>query len=214
MARTGRPPIPPEEKAQRKIEEYMGKVIDLLMELGNVSEEEREFLDLTETPRRVAKMWVRETLSYPDQPEVHLTEMDKEGDVVCLGPIGFASTCAHHLMPFTGHVWIAYLADTKLLGLSKFTRIVKAHSKRLHLQEKLTRDVLDTLVEHLEPRAMLVVMRAGHGCVACRGVEDATQRTVTAAVHLPDSDIVNNGRLTEELYRVVGMAGGPSVASY
>jgi len=209
-ARKGRPPTPLADIAQRRIEEYMGKILGLLADLGQLTEEEKVLLDLSGTPARVAKMWVRETLSFPSMPVPHLTETEMAGDITCVGPIGFASTCAHHLMPFMGHAWIAYLADTKLLGLSKFTRVVRSHSKKFQLQEKLTRDILDYLVKLLEPRAMLVVMRASHGCVQCRGVEDATQQTVTSAAYLPGNDKVTNGRLTEELYRVMALTGGTS----
>lgn len=209
----GRPPKPPEDKVEAKIAGYMSKILDLLLDLHDVPEAEREFLDMYNTPARVAKMWVRETLSFPEVADMHITELKKGevGDIVCVGPIGFASTCAHHLMPFMGHCWVSYLSDRRLLGLSKFTRVTKGLSKRPQLQEKLTRDVLEVLSEALNPRAMLVVMKASHGCVACRGVEDATQVTVTAAMEIRDGGFSGTAstRLTEELYRVVAMAGGP-----
>ncbi len=188
------------ERVQRQVEEHLRKIIELL---SSQHEGERDFvhLDLENTPARVSRMWCQETLSYPEMPALHLTEMP--ANVLALGPIGFSSTCAHHMLPFTGHAWAGYLADGKVLGLSKFTRVVKAYSKRFQLQERLTSQVCDFLAKHMEPKVLIVVMKAQHGCISCRGVEDPNQNTVTSALY-HDSD-ERPHEIIDEIYRVIEM---------
>lgn len=204
MAKPGRPPLDPAEKKRRQIEKYVGKILDVLVD-GNEDAKSQALLDLEGTPERVSRMLVHETISYPKRPRIKVTALEEPGDVLGIGPIGYASTCAHHLLPFTGHAWIAYLADKRLLGLSKFSRIVRYCSKRLQLQERLTQQVRNELVQILDPEALLVVMKAEHGCISCRGVEDPSMRTVTASLY---GDDTHDTSIIDELYKVIDRCGG------
>lgn len=205
----GRPPITPEEKRRRLVEHHFAKILSHLV--SGLGEKEVKKLDLLNTPLRVSKMLVHELLSYPEPPsedELCIAAVDR-GDIVTVGPIGFSSICAHHVLPFTGHAWISYLADTKVMGLSKFTRVVKAFSKRFQIQEVLTRSILEYLVGHLDPVVMIVQMRAQHGCIACRGVEDPLQQTVTSALYYYGENEKNAEPPTSivaELYRNIDRA--------
>lgn len=196
-----RPKIPTEERKRRRIERLVTSMIDCLLD-GNENKEGRTLLDIENTPARVARMLVDETIAYPARPILHTTKIKPgEGDILAIGPIGVSSVCGHHILPFTGSVWIAYLADTKLLGLSKFSRVVRYCSQRLQLQERLTHQVRDELVAVLEPYALLVVMRCEHGCISCRGVHEPGMMTVTSALY-PSDDTVE-ARIVSELYAAI-----------
>ena len=82
----------------------------------------------------------------------------------------FVSMCSHHFLPFTGLCWVAYLPDKHLIGASKPARLVNHYASRPQLQERLAQDVLDNFVEHVKPKGAMVLMRAVHGCMKCRGV--------------------------------------------
>ncbi len=207
----GRPPLDRSEKVRRYIETSFGRILDKLTE--HLDEEEKVDLNLEGTPKRVAKMWVNEILAYPDPPDTDaLCITPAPGNppgIVALGPIGFASTCAHHVLPFTGHAWIAYLPGEHVMGLSKFTRVVRAFSKRLQIQEKLTADVLEYLVEQLAPKAMVVVFRGSHGCISCRGVEDPLQATVSSNLYysgMEENELSPPESLVNELYRAIDLS--------
>ena len=90
--------------------------------------------------------------------------------------------CSHHLVPFYGHAHIAYVPGDKILGLSKFARILEFYAKRPQLQERLTEQVVSFFEEELRPRGAMVVIEARHLCVEMRGVEKSGARTVTSAL--------------------------------
>ena len=127
---------------------------------------------LTETPKRFLKQ-LRECLSgYSDDPEKHIKLFDNDGfhDLIIVSTISFSSLCEHHMLPFFGTVDIAYLPSDKILGLSKFARIVDAFSKRLQVQERLTKQIADLLEMHLKPELLMVRIEAQHTCMTVRGV--------------------------------------------
>ena len=144
-----------------------------------------EVNDLERTPERVAEAWCEDLLSgYASDPQAVLTwsPVAKDGGLVLVQDISFASICAHHLLPFSGRAHVAYLPGERLAGLSKIGRVVDAHARRLQTQEQLTAGVADTLHRVLEPRGVLVVLRAEHTCMSLRGVrkEQAEMWTVEA----------------------------------
>ena len=96
--------------------------------------------------------------------------------------IAFSSTCEHHLMPFFGRIAIAYIPDGKVVGLSKLARCVEAYSKRLQLQEQLTRQIAQAVMRCLAPKGVLVWCEAEHTCMTCRGVKKYGSKTVTYKV--------------------------------
>ena len=130
--------------------------------------------NLAETPTRIAKMWHNEFFSnccsefadFKTFPNIHGYDQ-----IVALDKIHFTSTCSHHFLPFTGLAWIFYIPADTLIGASKMARIVEHYSHRPQLQENLCHEVLKAIIEGLDPRGAMVVMRAVHGCMECRGVK-------------------------------------------
>jgi GTP cyclohydrolase I len=105
----------------------------------------------------------------------------EEQDMIIQDSIPFVSLCNHHLVPFVGEAHIGYVPEQKIIGLSKFARVVQHFSRRLQVQENLTRDISDYLHAGLEPKGLIVVMRAQHMCMSLRGIKSPGW-TTTAAV--------------------------------
>ncbi len=103
-------------------------------------------------------------------------------EMVVVKDIEFFSMCEHHLLPFFGKVHVGYLPNQKVIGLSKIPRIVDAFARRLQLQERLTQQIADTLLEVLEPRGVAVICEARHFCMMMRGVEKQHSGTLTSAM--------------------------------
>jgi GTP cyclohydrolase IA len=140
---------------------------------------------LKDTPLRVARMYREIFSGYSEQPRDLLkTFEEKQCDqIVHVGPIKFASFCEHHMMPFVGSAHIAYIPDGRVLGLSKFARIVQMFSARLQLQERLTEEIAEAIDgDPLFPKATLVMMEAEHTCMSLRGPKSQDTRTTTSAI--------------------------------
>ena len=140
--------------------------------------------DLDRTPRRVAQAWCDDMLSgYDTDPDAQMTWSEAPADAgpVLVREIEFSSVCVHHLLPFVGRAHVAYLPDRRLAGLSKIGRIVEAHARRLQIQERLTAEVLGSLMRTLEPRGALVMLDAEHTCMTLRGARKKGSRLVTLA---------------------------------
>ena len=141
--------------------------------------------NLSETDIRVAKMYMEmfHGLSEGAEPKV-TTFPNEEGysHMVMEKQIPFYSMCAHHLVPFYGHAHIAYIPRDRILGLSKFARILEFYAKRPQLQERLTEQVVTYLEEKLQPLGAMVVVEARHLCVEMRGVKKPGALTVTSAL--------------------------------
>jgi GTP cyclohydrolase I len=154
-------------------------VRELLLALG----EDPERCGLIETPARVARAF-REALAGREQdPGAHLSRTFDEGagGLVLLRDIRFSSLCEHHLLPFVGRAHVAYLPASRVVGLSKLARTVETYARRLQVQERLTAEVADALVEHLDARGALVVVEAEHFCMRVRGVNQPESTMVTLA---------------------------------
>ncbi|MBR2141533.1 MAG: GTP cyclohydrolase I FolE [Rickettsiales bacterium] len=138
--------------------------------------------DLKDTPERVENA-MREMLSGYDVDDKQFYKLFKatDHDMVIVKDIGFNSLCKHHLLPFSGTVSIGYIPNKYIIGLSKFSRIVDCFSKRLQLQENLTREILKSIEKHLKPLGAIVLMKASHNCMSCRGVKQSDAVTVTLA---------------------------------
>lgn len=139
---------------------------------------------LKETPHRVVKALRELTAGYGQTPEGIMATFEGDGydQVVIVKDIPLVSLCEHHLLPFIGVAHIGYIPKDRVLGLSKFKRLVDIYAKRLQIQERLTRQVSDALEEHLRPRGSMVVIEAEHSCMTIRGVQAPGARTVTSAV--------------------------------
>lgn len=167
------------EDAKELIEQAVG---NMLAAIG----EDAKRNGLQQTPSRVAKSMLRDLFAgYYQDPKQHVTLFDEESydGIVLVADIPLVSTCEHHMLPFTGVCHIAYIpANGKVLGLSKFARIVDVFARRLQVQERLTRQVAEFLQEHLQPQALLVEISAEHTCMTLRGVQKPGSRTSTATL--------------------------------
>jgi len=149
---------------------------------------------LAETPRRVVESWIERTGGYQKDPSeiLRVTFPAHCDEMVTLRDITFFSTCEHHLLPFSGRASVAYLpgCDGRVVGISKLARLVDCFARRLQLQERMTAQIADALVEHLGPAGVGVVVEASHLCMVCRGVmkSGATMRTTALRGVLRDSD--------------------------
>ena len=141
---------------------------------------------LQKTPERVARMYAECFAGLEEDPAVHFeTTFDEHSqELILLRDIPFFSMCEHHLVPFFGKAHIAYLPSEsgKICGISKLARLVEVYARRPQVQERLTSQVADTLVEQLNPRGVAVVMEAEHLCMSMRGVKKPGAKTVTNAM--------------------------------
>ncbi len=137
---------------------------------------------LADTPRRVADSYAE--LLAPREFEL-TTFPNDEGynELVLARDIPVQSLCEHHLLPFSGVAHIGYLPGDRILGLSKLARVLELFARDLQVQERLTQQVADWLLEHLTPRGVGVVIEAEHLCMTLRGVRATGSRTVTSALH-------------------------------
>lgn len=141
---------------------------------------------LLETPRRVAKAWGEWTSGYSvDIPAlIKSFEDGAEGcdEMVVRQDIPLYSHCEHHMAAIFGSVTVAYIPDTKVVGLSKMDRLVDAFGRRLQVQERLTNQIADALYDNLKPRGVGVIVKARHMCIESRGVKNANSMTRTSAL--------------------------------
>lgn len=136
---------------------------------------------LKETPNRVARMYEEIFGGMDDQAAVHLSKTFtvENNEMVIEKDIIFYSTCEHHLMPFYGKIHIAYIPDGKVVGISKLARTVETFARRLQIQEKMTAQIADAIMENLKPKGVIVMAEAEHMCMTMRGVKKPGSRTVT-----------------------------------
>ena len=174
---------------QKKIEE----AIKLLLE-GIGEDITRE--GLVETPARIGRMYAEifagmdEDAAVPLSKTFHVenNEMVVERDIV------FYSTCEHHLMPFYGKAHVAYIPNGKVVGLSKLARTVEVFARRPQLQEQMTAQIADAIMEHLQPQGVMVMVEAEHMCMTMRGVKKPGSSTVTVVTRgsFKESDKLQN----------------------
>ena len=156
-------------------------ISDLLYAIGETPERE----GLRETPDRVGRAWQELVSGYATDPARLINgavfDIDYD-DMVVVNDIEFYSLCEHHLLPFFGHAHVAYIPDSKVVGLSKIPRIVDMFARRLQVQERLTRQVADFLDEILQPRGVAVAMTGRHMCSMIRGVKKHSSNMTTSAM--------------------------------
>jgi GTP cyclohydrolase I len=157
-------------------------VKELLIAIGEDPERE----GLQDTPARVARAYAEMTAGMHQRPEEVLSTVFDIGheEMVLVRDIELWSMCEHHLVPFTGVAHVGYIPseDGKITGLSKLARLVDVYAKRPQVQERLTTQIADAMVDILEPRGVIVVIDAEHLCMTMRGVRKAGARTITSAV--------------------------------
>ncbi len=155
-------------------------VREILLAVGE--EPDRE--GLRNTPARVARMYEELFSGLGKEPASHLSMAFSEryDELVVLRDIPFNSICEHHLMPFEGRAHLAYLPDGQVVGISKLARVVDDFAHRPQLQERLTSQIADLLMDKLKAKGVAVVMSATHTCMTCRGIKKAGSVMVTSAV--------------------------------
>ena len=156
------------------------QAIRLLLE-GIGEDPDRE--GLAETPDRIARMYEEICGGMNEDAEEHLkkTFTAENNEMVVEKDITFYSMCEHHMLPFYGKVHIAYIPDGKVVGLSKLARTVEVFARRLQLQEQMTAQIADALMENLHPKGVMVLAEAEHMCMTMRGVQKPGTKTVTLA---------------------------------
>ncbi len=165
----------------------MSKTVrELLLDIEDVHPHDGLRGGLVETPERVAKAWEFWTSGYGVDPADVLKTFEDgaEGvdEMVLVKDIPFYSQCEHHLAPFFGTATIAYIPQGRVVGLSKLSRLLNIYARRLQVQERLTCQVADAMMEHLKPLGCGVVIKARHLCMESRGVCQQGHHTVTSAL--------------------------------
>ena len=161
-----------------------------------------------ETPDRVSKMWDELLSGYDMNPKEILNktfDVGSGGDInangiVIVKDIPFYSCCEHHLVPFFGKVSIAYIPENKVVGLSKFARLVECYARRLQVQERLTKQIIDDIVKYLQPLGCAVIIHAEHMCMTMRGIQKPGTTTVTSRLN---GVFLNNEAARAEMMRLM-----------
>lgn len=156
-------------------------VRQILLAIGEDPERE----GLVQTPERVARLYSEIFEGLSEEPTEIVKSVfaeDEHREIVMVKDIPFYSMCEHHLVPFHGQAHVAYLPNGTLTGLSKLARLVESFAKRPQMQERLTSQVADTLMETIEPLGVMVVIEAEHLCMSMRGVRKPGSMTTTSAV--------------------------------
>ncbi len=156
-----RPSAQDAENAVRVLLEYIGE--DLTRE------------GLKETPKRVIKSYKELYSGYhmnvADILDKRFCDISSYKDIIVLRDIEFSSLCEHHMLPFFGHVDIAYIPNGHVVGVSKIARLVDACAKKLQIQEKMTAEIADTFQKHVNPQGVAIRVRASHSCMSTRGTK-------------------------------------------
>ncbi len=163
-------------------EEDIYKAFELIFEYIG---EDKNREGLRDTPKRVLQSWNTIFKGYKENPQEILGTVFEQGacdEMVILKGIEFYSTCEHHLLPFFGVVHIGYLPDKKVVGISKLARLTELFARRLQIQEQMTAQIADTLMNVLSPKGVMVVTEAKHMCMLLRGVQKQNSMMVTSAL--------------------------------
>lgn len=164
---------------QKSIQSAISKVLEAVGENPN-----RE--GLKNTPMRVARMFAELLAGYSTDPVTLVNGAVFEvsyDEMVIVRDIEFYSMCEHHLLPFMGRVHVAYIPSGKVIGLSKIPRIVDMYARRLQVQERMTRQIADFIMDVLKPQGVAVVVEGLHLCTMMRGVKKHDARMTTSAMH-------------------------------
>jgi len=163
---------------EKEFEEAVTKVLELLGE-----DPKRE--GLLKTPSRVAKALKFLTEGYDQDPKEILNQAlftTSNDEMVLVRDIEFYSMCEHHMLPIIGRVHVAYIPDGKVVGLSKIPRIVNVYARRLQIQEQMTEQIADAILDTIKPKGVAVVVHARHMCMEMRGVQKINSTTVSSAL--------------------------------
>ncbi|MBD3793285.1 MAG: GTP cyclohydrolase I FolE [Campylobacterales bacterium] len=180
----------------QEFEQAVTKILELLGENPN-----RE--GLLKTPSRVAKALQFLTEGYQQDPKAILNQAlfsSSNDEMVVVRDIEFYSMCEHHMLPIIGRAHVAYIPDGKVVGLSKIPRIVNVFARRLQIQEQMTEQIADAILETIQPKGVAVVIHARHMCMEMRGVQKINSTTISSALRgLFKSD----QRTRNEFYNII-----------
>jgi GTP cyclohydrolase I len=174
-------PSPAEMKLGKVDHRRIEKAVrEILLAVGEDPDRE----GLLKTPSRVARAYAELMAGLWDDPRRHLKTVftERYDEVVLLRDIEFHSLCEHHLLPFTGRAHVAYLPGGKVVGLSKLARLVEGYARRPQVQERLTTQIADALMEELAPAGAACVIEATHTCMTIRGAKKHGSTMVTSAL--------------------------------
>ncbi len=180
--------------------EKISQAVTLLLE-GIGEDADRE--GLRETPERIARMYeeIFEGMDQNPQELLSKTFAVAGSGIVLEKDIVFYSICEHHLLPFYGKAHIAYLPKDEVVGLSKLARTVEIFARRPQIQEQMTSQIADALMEHLRPEGVMVVLEAEHMCMTMRGVKKPGAQTVTVVTR---GVFAKEPHLQETFWRMMG----------
>lgn len=179
-------------------------VKELLIEIGEDPKRE----GLIKTPLRVAKAYEHIFGGYKKDPKEALGDAlfeSKSSEMVVVRDVEFYSMCEHHMLPFFGRVHVAYIPNGKVVGLSKIPRVVDIFARRLQIQEQLTEQIADALMEVINPKGVGVVVSARHMCMEMRGVEKMHASTTTSSLR---GLFLKDAKTREEFYSIINTPQG------
>jgi GTP cyclohydrolase I len=155
-------------------------VREILLAIGEDPDRE----GLARTPARVARSYAELFAGLREDPRRHLQVTFDEGhqEMVVLRDIPFASSCEHHLLPFTGFAHVGYIPKGRVVGLSKLARLVEGYARRPQVQERLTSEIADAIMEELAPQGCGVMIEATHTCMTIRGIQKPGATMITSAM--------------------------------
>ena len=158
---------------------------------------------LAETPKRIANMCEQLFGGYEQDAEKHLSRTfhADTGNMVVEKDITFYSVCEHHFLPFYGKVHIGYIPDGKVVGLSKLARTVEVFARRAQIQEQLTEQIADAVMQSLQPKGVMVMIEAEHMCMTMRGIKKPGSKTVSAVTR---GAFEENEKLQNMFFRMIG----------
>jgi GTP cyclohydrolase I len=174
-------------------------VVEFLKAIGEDPSRE----GLVKTPERFAKAFQFLTQGYKQDPVKVINGaifQEKYENMILVKDIEIFSLCEHHLLPFFGKIHIAYIPNGKIVGLSKLARLADVFARRLQVQERLTEQVADTIVDTLNPKGVAVVVQAKHLCMVMRGVEKQHSEMVTSAMR---GEFLTNTNTRNEFLRLI-----------
>ena len=167
--------------SDNKNKEFENAVKTMMLHVGEDPERE----GLLDTPSRVRKAYEFIYGGYQEDPAEILKKAlftTSNDEMVLVKDIEFYSTCEHHLLPIIGRVHVAYIPDGKVVGLSKIPRVVNVFSRRMQIQEQLTEQIADAIMDTIDPKGVAVVIQARHMCMEMRGVEKINSTTTSSAL--------------------------------
>ena len=162
--------------SQEKVEKLFGEI---LCEMGV---DWRLNPHLADTPKRMAKMFCTEILAKQEEPNITTFKNEGFDEIILLDNIPFTSVCSHHMVFFSGLAYFSYIPNELLAGASKIARVIQYLSKKPQVQESLSVEIMDAIYKAVAPKGAMLVMRAVHSCMSCRGANTGLEAGMITSV--------------------------------